>query len=284
MSLRNIIAAGAFGIVASSAAYADSFSESDFSSMSGMTLAGSAAQVNSSQLALTSNTVMTAGAAYESNQFALGTGGSFSTSFQFEIDPSADGSGTNANGFAFVLTSNASGLGGANANLGLTAANSLAIEFRTFNNSTTGPAGNNNLVGVVQNGNTAFNSLLGSGTPYGQGTCDRLHYTQAGCMSNGDLWTANISYAAGLLTVALTDGNQTQTTTIAGLSLSLLSLLGSGDVYAGFSASTGGKTERVRLMNWTMNSDSPVPEPLTLSMFGTGLVALGLVRRRRAAV
>ncbi len=277
MAFRHIFAAGLLGIVANSAAHADSITYADFLSTAGLTFQGSAAQVNSNQVALTPSANFSSGAAFASNQFALGAGGYFSTSFQFSIDP--DPSGTNANGFAFVLTSDATGLGTSSTSLGLTAANSLAIEFRTFNNSMTGPAGNNNLVGVAANGNLAYGSLLGSGTPYGQPTCDRLNYTQAGCLSNGDIWTANIKYQAGLLTVTLKDGQQSETTVISGLSLDLLSILGTGNVYAGFTGSTGAKQERVRLLDWSLSSD--VPEPVSIALFGVGLAALGMVRGRR---
>ncbi|MEJ0044873.1 MAG: PEP-CTERM sorting domain-containing protein [Rhodospirillales bacterium] len=277
MAFRHIFAAGLLGIVANSAAHADSITYADFLSTAGLTFQGSAAQVNSNQVALTPSANFSSGAAFASNQFALGAGGYFSTSFQFSIDP--DPSGTNANGFAFVLTS------------GRHRARHLKHEPRADGSQQPGdrvsdvqqfhdrPAGNNNLVGVAANGNLAYGSLLGSGTPYGQPTCDRLNYTQAGCLSNGDIWTANIKYQAGLLTVTLKDGQQSETTVISGLSLDLLSILGTGNVYAGFTGSTGAKQERVRLLDWSLSSD--VPEPVSIALFGVGLAALGMVRGRR---
>jgi hypothetical protein len=286
MAFRHFVAAGVIGMAASSAARADSINYANFLSTTGLSLVGSSGQVNSNQLELTTLTTSAAGAAYASNKFALGAGGSFTTSFQFQIDPGNTGNGLNANGFTFVLAGSASGLGASNANLGLpVAANSLAIEFRTYDSPGTGPVGNaGNLVGVVSGGNEAYASLLGSGVPYGQQNCGntptKTQYQTAGCLSNGDIWTANIKYQAGLLTVTLQDGAQALTTVISGLSINLLSILGSSNIYAGFTASTGGADERVRLLNWTMNSQ--VPEPVSIAMFGVGLAALGMVRGRRS--
>src|SRR5271154_625900 len=136
MAFRQFIAAGVIGIAASTAANADSITYANFLSTAGLTFGGSAAVVNTNQLALTPLSTLSSGAAYASNQFALGAGGYFSTSFQFQIDPNPAQSGAtkgvNANGFAFVLTSNPTGLGASNSSLGLTSANSLAIEFRTY--------------------------------------------------------------------------------------------------------------------------------------------------------
>jgi hypothetical protein len=289
MAFRHFVAAGVIGIAASTAARADSITYANFLSTAGLTFIGSSQQVNSNQLELTTLTTATAGAAYASNKFALGAGGSFTTSFQFSIDPGNTGSGLNANGFTFVLAGSASGLGAGNANLGLpVAANSLAIEFRTYDSPGTGPNGNSgNLVGVVSGGNENYTSLLGSGVPYGQQNCgttpSKTQYKTAGCLSNGDIWTANIRYQAGLLTVTVQDGSSAVYTVVNGISLGvggLLGILGTNSVYAGFTASTGGSDERVRLLDWSMYSQ--VPEPVSIAMFGVGLAALGMVRGRRS--
>jgi hypothetical protein len=312
MIFRHLFAAGLLSIAAGTAARADSIDYSDFSSTAGLTTAGSAAQ-SGNQLQLTNGGTFATGAAYASNAFALGAGSSFNTSFQFQIS-GTNSSGLNANGFAFVLSSNPGSNGQSNGNLGIgTNANtSVAIEFSTFGNPNLNPvystAGNgksiynSNLVGVIKDGNTCLSGsgLAGCntvnpnvGTVYGAGTgasipfageCDaraaNTSYTRAGCMANGSIWSVNIKYANGLLTVSLSANGLGTTTPISSISYDI-GFLGS-NVFAGFTSSTGAASEKVSILNWVMNSDgSPVPEPLTLSLLGVGLGAVGYVRSRR---
>ena len=315
MALRHFLAAGILTLATGTAARADSIDYSDFSSLAGLTTAGSAAQYSGNQLQLTNGATFATGAAYSSNAFALGTGSSFNTSFQFQIS-GTNSNGLNANGFAFVLSTAPTTNGVSNGNLGIgtTANSSVAIEFSTFGNPNLNPvystAGNgktiynSNLVGVIKDGNTCLSGSGSAGcntvnpnygTVYGAGTgasipfageCDaraqNTSYTRAGCMANGSIWSVNIKYANGLLTVSLSANELGVTTPISSLSYNI-GFLGSS-VYAGFTSSTGSAAEKVSILNWMMTSNgSPVPEPLTLSLFGVGLGAVGYVRSRRRA-
>jgi hypothetical protein len=271
-------AASAIVLLANAPALAGSLSYSDFSNPAGLSTGGAAAFANG-ELTLTPAVAMSSGAAYTTNALALGASPSFNTSFTFQIDTVA-GKPT-ANGFAFVLTTDPTGLGTSHNSLGLTGATSLAVEFSTFGNSTQNPSiggglYNSNLVAAIQNGNTVVtgNPTASYGSP-GPTNCTAKG---AGCMNDGDVWTADISYTAGKLYVSLEDGAGGFVSVINGYAVAL-----SNSIYAGFSGSTGGGYESVNLLGWSMTYNA-VPEPMTLGVFGMGLAALGLVRSRRRAV
>jgi hypothetical protein len=246
--------------------------------LASLTKAG-AASTSSGDLVLTpNNTQYDAGAGYVNNALALGSGANFSESFTFQI--ASPTKGQTANGFAFFLSTNPAGTGTANSNLGLTASDTLAVEFYDFGNKNLNPSignglYNSNLVAAIQDGSTlvAGNPTASYGSP-GPESCTGKQTSGNGCMNNGDVWTADITYIAGKLTVELKDGAGAFVTVISNYAIAL----GGSSLYAGFSGSTGGSTQSVSILGWSQS----VPEPMTIGVFGAGLAALGMVRRRRA--
>jgi hypothetical protein len=266
----NAFAAAALLVTASAPAFAGSID------ISSLTTAG-AATVSGGNLVLTpNNTQFAAGAGYLNQALALGGGASFDDTFTFSI--ASPTSGSTANGFAFFLESSTAGLAASNANLGLTAASPLAVEFYDFqnknNNPSIGGVVDGNLVAAIQNGSTITtnNHASSYGSPGGKLNCS-AGQPGANCLNNGTVWTADISYVAGKLYVSVQDGSGAVFEVINGYAIALAA----GNYYTGFSGSTGSLTDSV-----TINSfSSSVPEPMTLGMFGAGLAALGFARGRR---
>ena len=277
-----VLAAGALFLMAGAPAFADSLAYGSFTGTEpGLTYAGQATASGGS-LVLTPQAQFAAGAAYTNTALALGASPNFSSTFTFNIK-SAPGVVT-ANGFAFVLSSNPAGYGTSNQSLGLTNATSLAIEFSDFGNKNLNPlvspgVYNSNLVAAIQNGNTNVqsNSPFSYGSP-GPSSCVGTQVSGNGCMNNGDVWTASITYANGLLNVALKDGAGGFVSVISNYAITLAS-----SVYAGFTGSTGAFYQSVDIDSWSLTSNS-VPEPMTVGMFGVGIAALGYIRSRRRSV
>jgi hypothetical protein len=250
------------------------FSYSSFSSTAGLTLVGNAATTTTSDgavMRLTPATGSQAGAIYNTTAVPLGTNATFSTQFQFRftnpggVDP--------ADGITFVIANSPGGLGASGNGMGYagSSANSLAIEFDTYNNSIAAgglgafaaePNSSNHVAidigGVLTN--TAANSVYGNAScGFPTGDPGQNSYSVAGCMSNGDLWTVNITYNGSSLTVTLTDPSEGTTyTALNAYAINIASILATNTAYVGFTASTGSGWENQDIVNWTFANTSTI--------------------------
>ena len=254
------------------------FSYNGFASTSGLTLVGNAATTSTTDgtvLRLTPATGSQSGAAYSTTPVTLGNNASFSTQFQFRF--SSPGGQDPADGITFVLGTSTIGLGGSGVGMGYqgVSGKSVAIEFDTFNNTGYGlgndDGNSSNHVSIDTNGNLTNTDVT---NVYGNGSCGFTNgnppqnsNTVAGCMSNGHLWTVNISYNGSNLTVTLSDPAEgTSFTAINGYPINLASALGQNTAYVGFTAGTGGGWENHDIVSWTFANTSQLPTTGALSV------------------
>jgi len=283
-----LIGAAALSFAASQGAAATLFTYPDFSSTAGLTLVGNASTASTSDgtvLRVTPATGGQSGAAYSTTAVPLGAGNSFSTAFQFRftnpggIDP--------ADGIVFVIGTSTTGLGTGGGGIGYlgVSGNSVGIEFDTYNNGSS-DGNSSNHIGINTNGGLQDSNLTNA---YGVSTCNfgGSSYKSAGCMSNGDLWTVNMSYNGSALTVSLNDPAEgTAFTALNTVPLNLVSILGQNTAFVGFSSGTGGGWENHDIVNWTFSNSATLtstPEPGTVVLVGGGLLAVALLRKRRTA-
>jgi hypothetical protein len=246
----------------------------------GLTLVGNANTASTSDgtvLRITPGLIGQSGAVYSTTAVPLGTGGTFSTQFQFRF--TGQGGIDPADGIVFVLATNTTGLGQAGGGLGYqgTNGNSVGIEFDTYENG--GADSSSNHVAIDTNGVLTDTALV---NVYGIAHCDFDNgYTEPGCMSNGDLWTVNISYNGTNLTVTLSDPREGTTfTALNNYPINIASILGQNTAYVGFSASTGSGFENHDIVTWTFANTvqiSGVPTVPALSRWALGMVTVLLV-------
>ena len=296
---RTAVCAGAalFGLAAANAAQ---FTYNGFSNTAGLTLVGDAATAVTSDgtvLRVTPATGSQSGAVYSTSAFTLGASATFSTQFQFRFtDP---GAWDPADGITFVLAASPSGLGSGGVGMGYAGVpNSVAIEFDTYNNAGFGLGDNDgnssNHVSIDTDGNltnTALANVYGNGScGFANGNPPQNPQSADGCMSNGHLWTVNMSYNGSDLTVSLRDPSESADfVAINSYPINIASYLGTNNAYVGFTAGTGAGWENHDILNWTFANTaqlppSSVPEPDSLTLLAAGVLMLagfGASRRFR---
>jgi Legume lectin domain len=221
-----------------------SFNYPDFSSVTGLQLNGSAAQVGN-VLRLTPPTNWTAGSAFYNT--AIDTSQSFHTHFQFWLH---DGSSPPADGVSFIIQSDPRGPsavqpGGAGYIGYVGIVPSLAVEFDIFNNSF---ESDGNHVAIIKNGD--YNNNIALTDP---------PFTLFGTPTNA--W---IDYDAATksLQVFVANGSTKPSTPLLSYTTDLAVDVGSAQAYVGMTGGTGGANATQDILNWQFTGaagSTPIP-------------------------
>jgi hypothetical protein len=266
-------ALAAFALMAATSLHAQSFSYTDFSSVSGLQLNGSTFQ-NGNKPSLTPAAGWQGGSAFSNTPITLGSSAAFSTVFSFEI-LARGGLGGGADGLTFTVQNVSSNVGGAGGGIGYAGiSNSVAVEFDTFDN---GEVGGSNHVGIDVNGSMASVASTGFLTPD---------------FDNGSIWWAWVDYngATQQFEVRWSQTSLRPTLPMLSTTLNLASILGSSSAYVGFTSGTGAGWGEHNIRSWNFVNEyrdggapdpGVVPEPATIGLTLTGLVALSAAARRR---
>ncbi|MGB8538124.1 MAG: chitobiase/beta-hexosaminidase C-terminal domain-containing protein, partial [Acidobacteriaceae bacterium] len=211
-----------------------------FASVAGLTLNGSATNVDDTRLQLTTDLTKQAGSAFYNTPTNIQN---FTTDFAFQL------SLAQADGFTFTIQNvGPTALGGTGGGLGYAPepttgtpagiAKSVAIKFDIYNNSGEGT----DSTGLYTNG--------------AEPTVPAIDMTSSGVFLNsGDSITAHMTYDGVNLILTLTDAvvNKTFTHTFP---INIPATIGSNTAYVGFTGGTGGLTASQKILTWTLTSQA----------------------------
>ncbi|MCS7466146.1 putative Ig domain-containing protein [Stieleria sp. ICT_E10.1] len=224
-----------------------SFDFDDFTNTNGLTLNGRATTVDQ-RLRLVRGEFGTEGSAFSSERVSVRNG--FVSEFEFRVDPGPDG-------FAFVIQNDsASSSGGTGGNLGYgQIANSLAIEFDTFNNGSGfgifDPSDNH--ISVISAGREPNNSSH---------TYALANVTPPFNIDDGQIHQARIEYVPGNLKLFV----EGSISPLIDLDVDLENILGTslvddrGRAFVGFSAGNGTRFSIHEIVSWTFTPNENVYE------------------------
>jgi hypothetical protein len=213
---------------------------SGFASVAGLTLNGSATNVDDSRLQLTTGLTLQSASVFYNTPTNIQA---FTTDFAFQLSNAV------ADGFTFTIQNvsptaiggNGGSLGyGPNPNTGTTGgiAKSVAVKFDFYSNNGEGT----DSTGLYVNGVAP--------------TVPAVDMTSSGVLLNsGDTITAHMTYDGVNLIMTLTDivVNKTFTHTFP---INIPSTIGSNLAYIGFTGASGGSTSSQKILSWTLTSQS----------------------------
>lgn len=269
----NVFPIALISLAASSLAWGGVISYADFSDVSGLTLNGNASQVGN-VLRLTSEAFFESGSAFNTTAITLANNTSFSTYFTFRISRpqfgGSDSDGPGADGLVFVVQTAANTVGGAGGGIGYTGIpNSLGVEFDTWDNGSGSGDVNGNHVNFDYNGSLNLSGAVP--------VANRLNEDQ--------IWHAWVDYNGNsdLLELRLSGTSSRPATALRSEVVDLPSILGSANVFAGFTSGTGVAVGNHDILSWEFRDDySPIPEPAATAVLlgGTSIWAAVYLRRR----
>lgn len=215
---------------------------SGFPNTTGLTLNGTAKNVNNA-LQLTDTTANNeAGSAFSNSAIGVGT---FSTTFTFQTTAGA----STADGFAFVIQGlGATALGPSGGGLGYGPdtpgatpgiANSIAIKFDLYNNAGEGV----DSTGLFTNGQSPTTGGIAPST-------GSLDFTGTLDLHSGHVFSTTITYDGTTLTVKTTDTTTNASATQTYL-VNIPGIVGSSSAFVGFTGGTGGLTSTQSILTWT---------------------------------
>lgn len=198
----------------------------------------------------------------------------FSTSFSFRIsdtggnatDPSGQ---TGADGLTFTIQFNSPSIVGNNGGgMGYGGIpQSLAVEFDTwFNDEPNTADPNSNHIGIDVNGSAK--SLV---------TTDLIEPR----FDDGNIWYAWIDYDGNTLEIRANQSGSEPSLPLLQYNINIQDLINGNMAYVGFTSGTGGSWGNHDIISWELKETSPVPEPTTMLLLGTGIVGLAGSRLRR---
>lgn len=269
---------GGLMLLGGGAANATTILYNDFSSVSGLTLNGAAAglNTNSDNVLRLTNGLSQSASAFSTSAVALDSDASFSTAFSFRIpNPMGifDGDGQGADGLTFTLQTVSNTAGGSGGGIGYNGlSNSVAVEFDTWNNGGWDDNDGNH-VGIDLNGDIDSVAQAAVGTR----------------MNNGQPWYAWIDYngLADLLEVRLAETSARPGSSFLSYTVDLPTTLGSTLAYVGFTSGTGAAGGNHEILDWQFESKyapiggpAPVPVPAPLLLMAGGLLLLRRFNRK----
>jgi hypothetical protein len=220
---------------------------SDFADVSGLTLNGTAGTLSPNStgvLRLTENLDQN-GNAFLTTPVALGAEGSFSTHFAFRLsDPKGivDVDGIGADGIAFILqTAGSAVLAGGGGGIGYEGlAPSFVVEVDTWDNGAWDSFSGNH-IGISLDGNVASVAIA---------AIEKR-------MNDGDNFFLWVDYdgSADTVEVRLAESPARPADPVLSHVIDLPALLGTTNVFAGFSGATGGASNDQDILYWFLNDD-----------------------------
>jgi len=246
MKRIRVLVAAAATFASTPALAATVFNFTDFSNCSALQLNGNAA-CTGGVLRVTPATFTQSGSAFSTTLIPLGAGATFSTFFSFNINSSggsSDADGPGADGLVFVVQPVSSTTGGAGGGIGyLGIANSVGVEFDTWNNGIGAGDPNGNHVGVDLNG--SVNSVATALIP-----------TR---MNDGTTHYAWIDYDGTTLTLRLSTTPVRPAAPTLSHEVDLPTVLGTTQAFVGFTSGTGAAFGNHDILTWQFdNAFAPI--------------------------